>query len=107
VRLIAGSSVLAIIFGLALYAYLFPPSSGSNPPGLLEVQIGAILGFVALLLVFLVMIPTARKLVRNLTGTTSPSVDMARLQVRMRAAGGIGVLLLLLALIMMLVGASI
>lgn len=112
---------MAIIVGLILYVYSvqITPSTGPSSSGLIGIQGGALLGLVALILVYAVVIPTSRKLVQvavqastsNANAATSSSTtgtqDIAQLGKRIRAAGGLGVLLLLLALIMMLVGAVI
>lgn len=122
VRFVAGSSAMAIIFGTILYAYsvqIAPATGPSSSTGLMEIQAGALFGLIALILLFALVIPASRKLVqatkqgpppRN-ADTMSPAAtasgEIVRLQNRMRAGSGIGVLLLLLALIMMLVGATI
>lgn len=118
IRFVGGSSVMAIIFGLILYVYSvqIAPSTGPTGSGLTGIQIGALLGLVALVLVYVVVIPSSRKLVQAAAQTstsTNPSSsptfksEMSRLGKRIRAASGIGILLLVLALITMLVGANI
>jgi uncharacterized membrane protein len=121
IRFVGGSSAIAIIVGIILYFYSvqITPSTGPSSSGLIGIQVGALLGLVALILVYAVVIPTSRRLIQvaaqaptsNATAATSSSMtstqDMSRLGKRIRAAGGLGVFLLLLALIMMLVGATV
>lgn len=120
VRFISGASISALVVGLLLYVYSvqISPLLGPSAAGLIEIQVGAILGIIALILVFGVVAPASRKLVqiaKDSSGKTGPdnaassstSGEMARLQNRMRAGSGLGVGLLFLALIMMLVGAAI
>ncbi len=120
VRFVSGASISAIVVGLLLYVYSvqISPLLGPSSAGLIEIQIGAILGIIALILVFGVVAPAARKLVHMAKGSSvksgpdntigaSTTSEMARLQNRMRAGSGLGVGLLFLALILMLVGAAI
>ncbi|OLD02277.1 MAG: hypothetical protein AUJ07_10195 [Crenarchaeota archaeon 13_1_40CM_3_53_5] len=111
-RFVGGSSVIAIIAGLSLYAYATPSGSGA-----IYVQSGAGLGLVVLIIALGVMIPSGRRLV-SLVGqmskpqTTPPSessaaMTIASLQKRLTMAGRLGVTLLAFAMILMVVGASI
>ena len=109
-RFIGGSSILAIIAGLILYAYT--PPSGS---GLTYVQAGAVLGLVVLIIAFGILMPSGRKLISlaKQTPQSEPSAQdakaaqIASLQKRMGMAGRLGVTLLGIALILMIIGASI
>jgi len=110
-RFITGSSILAIIAGLILYAYITP-----SGPGAAYLQAGAILGLVVLLLALGILVPSGRKLislVKQTPGTQAgpatqdPTMtQIVRLQRRMGMAGRLGVALLGIALIMMIIGAS-
>ncbi len=87
--------------------------------GIQAVQIGAIIGLIAILIVLGVILPTGNKLVvlakswetagtNSQTGTgTAESTDMQALQRRLVMARRIGVLLLALTLITMIIGAEI
>lgn len=118
-RFVGGSSVVAVIAGLLLYAYTTQAATSLAPSssGLIYVQAGAVLGLAVLIIAFGVMIPSGRKLV-SLVGqlskpqTTPPSegsaaVTIASLQKRLGMAGRLGVTLLAFALILMVIGASI
>jgi len=115
-RFIGGSSIVAAVAGLALYAYItqvatsFAPSSS----GLIYIQIGAIVTLIVLLIGFL--IPTSRKLVELLKqaqkqvapgGDAVTSAQAANLQKRLGMTARLGVFLLALTFILMIVGASI
>jgi len=117
-RFIGGSSIVAAVAGLALYAYItqvatsFAPSSS----GLIYIQIGAIVTLIVLLIAFGVLIPTIRKLVELLNqaqkqvgpgGDAVTSAQVANLQKRLGMTARLGVFLLALTFILMIVGASI
>lgn len=119
-RFITGSSLLAIIAGLILYGYVTTQTSSSfalTGPGLMYIQAGAVLGLVVLIIALGILVPAGRKFV-SLTKQapkppTSPSAQdpmatqLASLQKRMGMAGRLGVALLAIALILMVIGASI
>jgi uncharacterized membrane protein len=108
----AGSAVLAIIAGLALYGYatqagppLAPTSQGSP-----FIQAGAILGLIVLIIALGIMVPSGRKFValtKQPIGPQDPKgAEIASLQKRMGIAARLGLALLGLTLILMVVGAS-
>jgi len=110
-RFITGTSILAIIAGLALYGYItqvatsLAPSSG----GSIYIQAGAILGLVVLVIALGVLVPTGRKFIALTKQSSQPQEQsqIASLQKRMGIAGRLGVALLGIALILMVIGASI
>ncbi|OLE68540.1 hypothetical protein AUF78_15740 [archaeon 13_1_20CM_2_51_12] len=116
-RFIGGSAILAIAAGLALYAYItqvataFAPSNLGSP----YVNAGVVVGLILLIIAFGIMIPSGRKLVllvKKAPQAEPPANDptlaqIAKLQKRMGIAGRLGLALLGIALILMLVGASI
>jgi uncharacterized membrane protein len=118
-RFITGSSILAILAGLILYGYITQTATSlaPSPSGLPYVQAGAVLGLVVLVIALGILVPAGRKFV-TLTkqapkppGQTSPQDsllgEIAGLQKRMGIAGRLGVALLGIALILMIIGASI
>jgi uncharacterized membrane protein len=118
-RFITGSSILAIIAGLILYGYTTQTATSLAPSasGLIYIQAGAILGLVVLIIALGILVPAGRKFI-SLTkqapkplaepSTQNPmAAQMAGLQKRMGIAGRLGVALLGIALILMIIGASI
>jgi uncharacterized membrane protein len=108
----AGSAVLAIIAGLALYGYatqagppLAPTSQGSP-----YIQAGAILGLIVLIIALGIMVPSGRKFValtKQPIGPQDPkAAQIAGLQKRMGIAARLGLALLGITLILMVIGAS-
>ena len=121
-RFITGSSILAIIAGVILYGYVTTQTTSSfalTGPGLVYIQAGAVLGLVVLIIALGILVPAGRKfisLTKQAPNTLSPAEPSARnpmaaqtagLQRRMGIAGRLGVALLGIALILMIVGASI
>ncbi len=112
-RFITGTSIIAIVAGLILYAYITQAAASLAPSdsGLIYIQIGAVLGLIALVLVLGVAMPAGRKLVSlsNQMAKT-PAENMAgqieSLSRRLSMAARIGVTLLGLTLILMIVGAE-
>ena len=116
-RYLAIVSIVAVVAGLLLLVYInqvapsLAPSAGGSP----FIAAGALIGLVALIVAFAVVIPTGNKLVAQLrsSGASStaepaaPSPLILAIQRRLRAGAGIAVGLLGLALILMVVGASI
>jgi uncharacterized membrane protein len=110
-RFIMGSSILAIIAGLALYAYVttvatsLAPSTTGSP----YVQAGAILGLVVLIIALGVLVPAGRKFIALTKQPPQQEAQsqIANLQKRMGLAGRLGVALLGVTLILMVIGASI
>ncbi len=124
VRFIGGASITAVAAGVLLYGYitLVATSLAPSSSGLIALEVGAVLSLIALIIALGVIIPTARKLVslakqmpKPLGGAAegaSPAenpvvVQMTSLQRRLAIGGRLGVSLLGLALILMVVGASI
>jgi uncharacterized membrane protein len=118
-RFITGSSILAIIAGLILYGYVTTQTTSSfalTGPGLVYIQAGAVLGLIVLIIALGILVPAGRKflsLTKQAPTPAQPSAQnpmaaqMAGLQKRMGIAGRLGVALLAIALILMVVGASI
>src|SRR5712691_9704607 len=119
-RFITGSSILAIVAGLILYGYATTQTTSSftlAEPGLMYINAGAVLGLVVLIIALGILVPAGRKFI-SLTKQapkpqTQPSAQdpmaaqIAGLQKRMGIAGRLGVALLGIALILMVIGASI
>jgi uncharacterized membrane protein len=113
-RFITGSSILAILAGLILYGYITQTATSLAPStsGSLYVQAGAVVGLVVLIIALGVLVPAGRKFVRLTKQAPSSAQDpivaqIAGLQKRMGMAGRLGVALLGIALILMIIGASI
>lgn len=112
IRFSAGSAVLAIIAGLALYGYATqagPPLAPSSQ-GAPYIQAGAILGLIVLVIALGVLVPAGRKFValtkQPLTPQDPKASEIAGLQKRMGIAARLGLALLGITLILMIVGAS-
>jgi uncharacterized membrane protein len=117
-RFIGGSSIAAAVAGLALYAYITQVATTLAPSssGTIYIQIGAVVTLIVLLIAFVVLIPTSRKLVQLLKqsqghaapgGDSAISAQVGSLQKRLGMAARLGVLLLAVTFILMVVGASI
>jgi len=117
-RFIGGSSIVAAVAGLALYAYITQSATSLAPSnsGLIYIQIGAVVTLIVLLIAFGVLIPTSRKLVALLKqsqkqavpgGDATMSAQVGNLQKRLGMAARLGVFLLAVTFILMIVGASI
>jgi uncharacterized membrane protein len=115
-RFIGGSSIAAAVAGLALYAYITQVATSLEPSGsgTIYIQVGAVVTLIVLLIAFVVLIPTSRKLVRLLKqsqtapgGDSAISAQVGSLQKRLGMAARLGVLLLAVTFILMVVGASI
>lgn len=106
----AVSAILAIVAGISLYGYttqvatsLAPTSSGS-----IYVQTGAVVGLLVLIIALGVMVPSGRKFLALTKQAPDPQTQpkISSLQKRMAIAGRLGVALLGIALILMVIGAS-
>jgi len=118
-RFITGSSILAIIAGLILYGYTTQTATSLAPStsGLVYIQAGAILGLVVLVIALGILVPAGRKFISLTKQAPKPqgqpsaqdpmAAQLASLQKRMGIAGRLGVTLLAIALILMVIGASI
>ena len=119
-RFITGSSILAIVAGLVLYGYATTQTTSSFAliePGLMYIQAGAVLGLVVLVIALGVLVPAGRKFISLTKQAPAPptqpsdqspmAAQLASLQKRMGIAGRLGVALLGIALILMVIGASI
>jgi len=115
-RFIGGSSIAAAVAGLALYAYITQVATTLAPSssGTIYIQIGAVVTVIVLLIAFVILIPTSRKLVQLLKqsqtapgGDSAISAQVGSLQKRLGMAARLGVLLLAVTFILMVVGASI
>ena len=103
------SSIVAIVAGLSLYAYMSQVLGllQPNDPGSLYIQVGAIIGLIVLIIALGVMVPSGRKFLALTKQAPDPQTQpkVASLQKRMSVAGRLGVALLGIALILMLLGA--
>jgi hypothetical protein len=119
-RFITGSSILAIIAGVILYGYVTYQTGTSftlTTPGLYYIQAGAVIGLVVLIIALGILVPAGRKFIaltkQSPRPGTQPStqdstpIQSAALQKRMGIAGRLGVTLLGIALVLMIIGASI
>src|SRR3989441_13213693 len=116
-RFISGTSILAIIAGLILYGYTTQTATSLAPSssGLIYVQVGAVLGLFVLIIALGILTPSGRKLISLVkqapqtepSAKDSTAAQIARLQRRLGMAGRLGVTLLGIALILMVIGASI
>ncbi|OLE71694.1 hypothetical protein AUF78_00860 [archaeon 13_1_20CM_2_51_12] len=112
-RFITGSSIIAIVVGLILYGYVTQVESSLAPSssGLVSLQIGSVLGVIALIFVLGVAMPAGRKLVVLTSQVTSPNENMVKqiesLQRRLTMGARLGIALLGLTLILMILGAEI
>ena len=106
----AVSSIIAIIAGISLYGYVTQvvPSLAPSIAGSPYVQTGAIIGLIVLIIALGVMVPSGRKFLALTKQTPDQQTQskVAGLQRRMAVAGRLGVALLGIALILMVVGAS-
>jgi uncharacterized membrane protein len=117
-RFIGGSSIVAAVAGLGLYAYITQVATSLSPSssGLMYIQLGAVVTLIVLVIAFGILIPTSRKLVGVLKqlqkesppgGDTTISAQAGKLQKRLSMAARVGVLLLAVTFVLMIVGASI
>jgi uncharacterized membrane protein len=113
-RFIGGSSIVAAVAGLALYAYITQVATSLAPSGsgAIYIQIGAVVTLIVLLIAFGVLIPTSRKLVGLFKqaapgGDSVISAQVGSLQKRLGMAARLGVFLLAVTFILMIVGANI
>jgi uncharacterized membrane protein len=117
---ISGSSILAIVAGLTLYGYVTTQTTSSfalTGPGLVYIQAGAVLGLAVLIIALGILVPAGRKFITLTKQAPKPpaqpssqdpmATQIASLQKRMGIAGRLGVALLGIALILMVIGASI
>ena len=106
-------SAAAIVTGLVLYWYFTQaaPSIAPSDTGLVSIQAGAVLGVIALIIMFAVSRPSSKRLL-SLTKqmATAPSESLrgqlASLQRRSVKSGFVGLALLGLSLILMVIGAE-
>ncbi len=119
-RFITGSSILAIVAGLVLYGYATTQTTSSfalAEPGRTYINAGAVLGLVVLIIALGILVPAGRKFISLTKQAPKPpaqtsaqdpmAAQLASLQKRMGIAGRLGVALLGIALILMVIGASI
>ena len=106
----AVSAIVAIIAGVSLYGYVTQaaPSLAPSIAGSPYVQTGAIIGLIVLIIALGVMVPSGRKFLALTKQSPDPQTQpkIASLQKRMGIAGRLGVALLGIALILMVIGAS-
>ena len=119
-RFITGSSILAILAGLILYGYVTTQTEAAfflTTPGLYYIEAGAAIGLVVLIIALGILVPAGRKFISLTKQPPTPeaqpstkdslAAQVAALQKRMGIAGRLGVALLGIALILMIIGASI
>ena len=106
----AVSAIVAIVAGLSLYGYITQVATQFKPTdaGFPYVNAGAIIGLIVLIIALGVMVPSGRKFLALTKQAPDPQTQpkIASLQKRMGIAGRLGVALLGLALILMVIGAS-
>ena len=111
VRYLGGSSILSILAGLALYGYSSATTKSSTPflSGTMYIDVGALLGLVAFVIVFAVVIPAARRIVNacKKIGDSTQVSETPRLLKRMRMGATITVGILAIVLILMMIGANV
>lgn len=121
VRFIIGTSITGIVAGVLLfwYATTVIPSLAPTSSGMTLIQAGTVLGLLALLLAFGLVLPTSSKLVSNakqMKSTNNPpqssgenqiGQQMTKLQKILSMGSGIVTVLLALALILMIIGTNI
>jgi len=110
-RYVFASSIVAVIFGLALYGYAFTYSRANFPSGsgLIFLQAGAGLGLIALIITLGFVMRAARKLYLLLKSSApggEGGVDITSTQKKVRMGTGIVAGLLLIVLVLMVVGAT-
>jgi uncharacterized membrane protein len=109
IRYVLITSILSLVFGVALYGYSERPGSAvsSSSSGLIWIQVGAVIGVVAFILALAVVLPASKKLVQLAKGTKSdsPPTEMLAAQKRIRIGAGIVTVLLAIVLILMIAGA--
>jgi len=115
-RFIVGVSTGAVIAGVILFGYETRVATGYAPSslGTTFIAVGAIIGLISYGLALGVAYPTANKLVKVLKGAkdtdmsgSSIPAEIPRLQVRMRMVAGASGGLLALALLLMVIGATV
>ena len=105
-------SLAAIVTGLALYWYFIQASSlAPSDPGVISIQLGAVVGVIALIIMFGVSRPSAKKmllLTKQMASGPSESLrgQLAGLQRRSLTSGILGLALLGVSLVLMIVGAE-
>ncbi|MGI0090592.1 MAG: hypothetical protein ACREBS_02685 [Nitrososphaerales archaeon] len=121
IKYLEASAIIAILAGLGLYAYSSMSARSASPFsfGTIYIDIGAILGLIAFIVVFVLVIPSARKsmvilkqsskvpLAGSDATSRGNSNDLASLSRKMSAGAGYAVGTLTLALIFMIIGASV
>ncbi len=112
-RFIGGTSITAVIAGLALYGYITIVANSLAPTGSgqTSLQIGAVIALIALIILFGFGMPAGRKMVSLVKQMTKgPSEDMAAQlaiqQKKATMAARLGVALLGVTLILMILGAE-
>ena len=104
------SAIVAIVAGISLYAYMSQVLGllGPTDPASTYVQVGAVIGLLVLIVALGVMLPEGRKFLALIKHAPDPQTQpkIESLQKRMALAGRLAVALLGLALILMVIGAS-
>jgi uncharacterized membrane protein len=114
-RYLVSNSTIAIVAGLILYGYITQVSKSFEPStsGMPWILVGIIFGLLAYIIGLAVVMRTNRKMMSMMTqqsSTTAPSApssDMSKLQRRLATGAGLQALFLVIALLSMVVGASI
>ena len=110
-RFIQGSALAAVLAGLALYGYMISSNQAPTGDSQISLSIGALLGLIALIILFGVVVPAGKKMV-NLVKQVGkgPSEDLtaqvAALQSRIGMAARLGVALLGITLVFMVLAAE-
>jgi hypothetical protein len=112
-RYVIATSLIAIVFGVALYGYAFEAKNLPTGIALILLQAGAGLGLIAFIIALGLVIPTARRMVRILNENKNGSPvqgtqtgGLVAMQSRVRTGTVVVTVLLFLVLVLMVVGAS-
>lgn len=111
-RYVGAMAGLSIVFGVALYGYALSAKLLPTGNALLLLQAGAVVGLVAFILAFAIVIPSSRNLTRLVNesrSTPQPQGQaevITRTQQKLRMATGAISGLLLVVLILMVLGAT-
>jgi uncharacterized membrane protein len=110
-RFIEGTSLAAVIAGLALYGYMISSNQAPSGSAQTALQAGSLVALIALIILFGLGVPAGRKmiaLVKQMGKTPSEDLagQVARQQSKVSMAARIGAALLVITLILMILGAE-
>ena len=110
-RFIQGTSLTAVIAGLALYGYMISSNQAPSGSAQIALQAGALVALITLIILFGLGVPAGKKmiaLVKQMGKTPSEDLSgqLARQQSKVSTAARIGAALLGITLILMILGAE-